>query len=48
MEREVKALFSDGTKEYRYPTEPKQGETVRLRFRALKESVREVVLCIGG
>ena len=48
MEREVKALFSDGTKEYRYPTEPKPGDTVRLRFRALKESVREAVLCIGG
>ncbi len=48
MEREVKALFSDGTKEYRYPTEPKPGDRVRLRFRALKGSVREAVLCIGG
>ena len=48
MEREVKALFSDGTKEYRYPTEPKAGDTVRLRFRALKDSVNGVWICIDG
>ncbi len=48
MERAVKALFSDGTKEYRYPTEPKAGDAVRLRFRALTGSVGEVVLCIAG
>ena len=48
MEQEVRALFSDGTKEYRNPAEPKPGDTVRLRFRALKGSVREVVLWIAG
>ena len=48
MDRAVRALFSDGTSEYRFPTEPAAGETVRLRFRALKDSVNEVVLCIGG
>jgi len=48
MDRTLRALFSDGTKEYRYPTEPKAGETVRLRFRALKDSVNEVLLYING
>ncbi len=48
MERAVRALFSDGTKEYRNPTEPKPNDTVRLRFRALKGTIQEVVLCIGG
>ncbi len=48
MDRAINALFSDGTKEYRYPTEPKAGDTVRLRFRALKDSVNEVWLCING
>lgn len=48
MERAVRALFSDGTKEYRIPAEPAIGEVVRLRFRGLKNSVREVLLCIGG
>ena len=48
MERAVKALFSDGTSEYRFPTEPKAGDAVRLRLRALKDTVEEVVLCIGG
>ena len=42
------ALFSDGTKEYRYPTEPKPGDTVRLRFRALKDSTRRVTLLINN
>ena len=48
MEKAVRALFSDGTSEFRFPTEPKAGDTVRLRFRALKDSAKEVVLCIGG
>ena len=48
MDRAIKALFSDGTKEYRFPTEPKAGDTVRLRFRALKDSINEVFLCING
>ena len=48
MDRAIKALFSDGTKEYRYPAEPKPGDTVRLRLRALKDSVNETVLYING
>ena len=48
MERTVRALFADGTKEYRFPTEPKAGDAVRLRFRTLKDSVTRVVLRIAG
>lgn len=48
MDRAVRALFSDGTSEYRFPTEPMAGDEVRLRFRTLKESVKEVVVYIGG
>ena len=48
MEQAVRALFSDGTKEYRIPTEPGPGDTVRLRFRALIDSGTEVTLSIAG
>lgn len=48
MEKAVRALFSDGTSEYRNPPEPKAGEGVRLRFRTLKNSAKEVAVCIGG
>ena len=48
MEQAVRALFSDGTKEYRMPAEPGPGETVRLRFRTLKDSGTKVTLCIAG
>lgn len=48
MERAVKALFSDGTSEYRFPTEPAAGDAVRLRLRALTGSITEAVVCIGG
>lgn len=44
----VRALFSDGTAEYRVPTEPKAGDAVRLRLRAAKDSVTEAFVCIGG
>ena len=48
MDKNIRALFSDGTSEYRYPTEPKAGDRVRLRFRTLKGSANEVVVYIGG
>lgn len=41
------ALFSDGTGAYRIPPEPQAGETVRLRFRAGRENVDQVVLVFG-
>ena len=39
------ALFSDGTADYRIPTEPKAGETVTIRFRTAKNNVDIVWLC---
>jgi len=48
MEDAVRALFSDGTSEYRFPTEPAAYEAVKLRFRVLKGSVGEVAVYIGG
>lgn len=47
MDKEIRALFSDGTGEYRIPTEPAAGDTVRLRFRAKSGSAKEVFVCIG-
>lgn len=48
MEKAVRALFADGTSEYRTPAEPTAGETVRLRFRTLKGSAADVTVCING
>ncbi len=48
MEQAVRALFSDGTKEYRNPPEPKAGDCVQLSLRVLKGSCQEAVLYIGG
>ncbi len=42
------ALFSDGTKDYRIPMEPKENETVTIRFRTYKNNVDVVWLCSGG
>lgn len=39
------ALFSDGTKDYRIPPEPKENETVRVRFRTARDNVDFVFLC---
>ena len=39
------ALFSDGTKDYRDPTEPEAGEKVTIRFRTGKNNVDIVWLC---
>lgn len=39
------ALFSDGTKDYRTPAEPKENETVTIRFRTARDNVDRVVLC---
>ncbi len=42
-----RALFSDGTKDYREPVEPKAGDEVTIRFRAAKDNVDIVWLCVG-
>lgn len=47
MDRKIRALFSDGTSEYRYPVEPKAGDSVRLCLRVAKNSVTEAFVCIG-
>ena len=39
-----KALFSDGTKDYRIPAEPKENEIVEIRFRTAKDNVDTVIL----
>ncbi|MCD8231190.1 MAG: glycoside hydrolase family 13 protein [Clostridiales bacterium] len=41
------ALFSDGTADYRIPTEPKPGEAVRIRFRTDANNVDLVILYHG-
>ena len=33
------ALFSDGTKDYRMPAEPKENEIVTIRFRTAKDNL---------
>lgn len=43
----MEALFSDGTADYRNPTEPKPGEEVTIRFRTQKDNVDIVWLCSG-
>ena len=47
MDRALNALFSDGTAEYRTPTEPAVNDTIRLSLRTEKNSVSEAILCIG-
>lgn len=48
MNEAVKALFSDGTEQYRIPAEPAAGDTLRLRIRAATGTVSEAFVCIGG
>ena len=48
MTNAERALFSDGTIEYRNPAEPEAGDAVTLRIRTLTGSVSRVVLCIAG
>lgn len=48
MDKEIRALFADGTSEYRIPAEPEAGDTVKLRFRAAKDSVTGLFVCIEG
>ena len=40
------ALFSDGTVDYREPAEPEPGDTVTIRFRAGKNNLDMVWLCM--
>lgn len=42
-----KALFTDGTKEYRNPMECEPGDVVTLRFRTAKDNVDTVILHYG-
>lgn len=43
----IKALFSDGTSEYRIPSEPMAFETVTIKFRTAKENTDLVYLVMG-
>ncbi len=43
----AQALFSDGTKFYRNPPEPDEGEQVTIRFRTARENVDECYLVVG-
>lgn len=43
-----RALFSDGTADYRRPMEPKENETVEIRFRTAKDNVDAVILWSNG
>lgn len=43
----IEALFCDGTSSYVIPAEPQEYETVRLRFRTLKDDVQKVLLVVG-
>ena len=40
-----KALFSDGTKDYRSPAEPRENDKVTIRFRTKRDNVDIVWLC---
>ena len=40
-----KALFSDGTKDYRSPAEPRENDKVTIRFRTKRDNVDMVWLC---
>ncbi len=43
-----RALFSDGTADYRQPAEPGKNEKVTIKFRTAKDNVDIVWLCHGG
>ncbi|MBO5371182.1 MAG: glycoside hydrolase family 13 protein [Lachnospiraceae bacterium] len=40
-----KVLFSDGTRDYRNPPEPKENTTVNIRFRTAKDDAENIWLC---
>lgn len=40
-----KAIFSDGSKQYRIPIEPDFNESTKVRIRTAKENIDEVYLC---
>ena len=43
-----RALFSDGTADYRQPAEPEKNSKVTIKFRTAKDNVDVVWLCHGG
>ena len=42
------AMFSDGTEYYRTPVEPREGDTVTIRFRTQRNNVDNVCLVHDG
>ena len=40
----IRALYSDETKQYRFPIEPRAGESVKIRFRTGKNGALQVRL----
>jgi len=44
---EERAIHSDGTSNYRNPTEPEKGDWVSVRLRTAKDNVDEVYLCFN-
>ena len=40
------AMFSDGTEYYRTPVEPREGDTVTIRFRTQRKMWTTSVLCM--
>ena len=49
MEHEnQRALFADGTMDYRNPMEPNIGDRLTLRFRTARRSAKKGMLCICG
>jgi len=44
----LRALFADGSGNYVIPSEPKEGDEVRFRFRTAKDNVDGITLHIGG
>ena len=46
----IQALFCDGTAGYVIPQEPRENESVRLRFRTARDDVKRVRLmtAVGG
>ena len=40
----LSAVFSDESPEYRFPSEPNNGDTVRIRLRVARNSAERVIL----
>ena len=40
----LSAVFSDESPDYRFPSEPDSGDTVRIRLRVARDSAERVIL----